>query len=107
VNTFANFCLESTVAQRTPARWIHKNVRYAVLFLASFVWAVPSWAAVPALVQHVAGAMDNQFVTTLALRLPSGAGAETALLGVRFNGADRSPQSSTTRAMRGKPARPS
>src|SRR5262249_53822771 len=42
----------------------------------------------PTLVQHVAGAMDNNFVTTLTLTLPNPAGAGNALiLGVRFNAA--------------------
>jgi hypothetical protein len=87
VNNLARNCPESSVVQRTPTLRIHRTVR-GFLFVASILCAVPSWAAVPTLVQHVAGAMDNQFVTTLTLRLPSGAGAGNCLiLGVRFNGA--------------------
>ncbi len=58
-----------------------------LFLLASLMWAVSSWAQVPTLVQHVAGGMDNQFATTLSVRLPNGAGAGNCLiLGVRFNG---------------------
>jgi hypothetical protein len=58
------------------------------LLLVSLMWTAPSWAAVPTFVQHVAGGMDNQFVTTLTLTLPNGAGAGNCLiLGVRFSGA--------------------
>jgi hypothetical protein len=88
VNNLTDICQESSVALRTPTKRISRIARYGFLILANIMWAVPSWAAVPGLVQHVAGAMDNQFVTTLALRLPSGAGAGNCLiLGVRFNGA--------------------
>ena len=61
--------------------------RYCWALFATLACAVPASAQVPTLVQHVGGGMDAQFVTTLTLRLPSGAGAGNCLiLGVRFNG---------------------
>lgn len=63
------------------------TVRGCLALLAAFAIAPAASAQVPTLVQHVAGGMDNEFLTNLTLRLPAGAGAGNSLiLGVRFNG---------------------
>lgn len=52
-------------------RRIVTNSVCSIAVLASLIWAVPSSAAVPTLVQHVAGAMDQSPASALIIHLPN------------------------------------
>src|SRR5580692_6060313 len=66
--------------------FLHRIVRIVMssvrglAVLGSLIWAVPSWAAVPTLVQHVAGAMDQNPASALIIHLPNPVQAGNCLI---------------------------
>jgi hypothetical protein len=69
--------------RKEEVMFLHRIVMSSVRGLAillSLSWAVPSWAAVPTLVQHVAGAMDQNPASALIIHLPNAVQAGNCLI---------------------------